>query len=400
MRWILAAAFAVLAAACAKSGGGTNIVPQASTVNTTAFGPISHGTLYIATAHKIDILDPPYRRVSRTIDRGVGFNRHCQSCGNRELTVSAAGALFVQHGRELLIYEPPYTGLPTIVKGSPSDVQLSTTGTMFEVTGNTVRVFEPPYTSKPAAILHFTRSPEIAVDREDRLIVWTGFYCCGDKPPATMSVYAPPYTAPPGAVSFPSKVISSAFLDSADHLFVGFAPPYGSSAASSPEVDEYNAPYTGPPIATITNDLSFPGDGAPKGPVAEDSLGDLFVFGPGVSLNNSFLGEYKPPYSGKPTVIGTAWAYQVAFGTANELFIANNCPYCTHLAQFVDAVAPPYTEKKHLLLKGLWYLSIASSGDLFAEDGHNVVMFAPPYSAPPKTVLKSTSQIYSVTTMP
>ncbi|MCL5258624.1 MAG: hypothetical protein M1314_02640, partial [Firmicutes bacterium] len=73
-------------------------------------------------------------------------------------------------------------------------------------------------------------------------------------------------------------------FDSSGHLFV---------ANNNGNVTEYASPYTGAPIATISNGVNW----APVG-LAFDSSGNLFVGNGGVL-------EYAPPFSNTSAPIAT-----------------------------------------------------------------------------------------------
>jgi hypothetical protein len=99
---------------------------------------------------------------------------------------------------------------------------------------------------------------------------------------------------------------------------------------STNNVTEYASPYTGAPIATISNGVNLP-----RG-LAFDASGDLFV----ANYNNNTVTEYAPPYTGAPIATisnSLSSPYGLAFDASGDLFVANNTN------SNVTEYAPPYT---------------------------------------------------------
>jgi hypothetical protein len=143
-------------------------------------------------------------------------------------------------------------------------------------------------------------------------------------------------------------------------------------------IDVYKTPFTGSPIATITN-----GVGTGYG-LLLDGKGDLFV--PNYSSNT--VTEYAPQYTGAPRTISNGvdqplWA---AFDHSGNLDVTN---YGTNT---ITIYAPPFTGAPITVSNGVsgpYITATDSSGDLFVDNNtaKNVVEYAAGnYAAPLRTV--------------
>src|ERR1022692_252883 len=95
-------------------------------------------------------------------------------------------------------------------------------------------------------------------------------------------------------------------------------------------VTEYASPYTGAPIATISNRVNHP-----QG-LAFDASGDLFV----ANYYKATVTDYAPPYTGAPTATisnKVSFPEGLAFDASGDLFVANVG------GGYVTEYAPPYT---------------------------------------------------------
>jgi hypothetical protein len=406
MKYLRNLANAFLAAAIFTACNNGPLSPSApltsafdtTTINGSAAPP--RGTLYVGMKKRIDVFEPPYRQIYESIVGGMG-NFQLPLSGWTGLSVSPTGVLFVGTPHALRVYDPPYTDIPITIPGTPDNVIQSSTGTMFEVVGKAVRIFQPPYSIETASTLRYAQTPQIAVDRQGRLIVFlTTFASSAGK--TSIDVYAPPYLTAPTSASHPFP-LARAYLDSQDHLFLGFILRPTTSSSPFAKVEEYSAPYTGSAVVTITKGLTSTGDGGRWVPVADDAMGNLLVLSSGGLVSPGTLLKYAPPYAAAPRTIPTAWANHIAFGPRNELFIANCGLVCSigeNQADRLVVVVPPFTGKQRTLVKGVWSFSLSLSGDLFAYSSHRVLLLPPPYSSTPITVLKSRSSIAALATLP
>jgi hypothetical protein len=152
--------------------------------------------------------------------------------------------------------------------------------------------------------------------------------------------------------------------DAAGNLFV---------SVQSGSVAEYTSGYTGAPASTI----SSLGDADVVG-----ANGDLYVAG--------YYGQadvFTPPFTGAPTVVGTAGSgypgLAVAVSSGGELAI---------LAQeSISVFAPPYTGAATSITNGVSFptdVAFDAAGDLFVVYGvaGTVKVYAPPYTGTPTPV--------------
>lgn len=349
------------------------VLPSAKSLSYPGIGESAppKGTLYVATEGGIDVITPPYQHVRQVVPAAT---KQVES-----LSVSKSGDLFVVRPHDFLIYAPPYTSAPISIPGPYVLLPLvSNDGTLFLVGENSVRIFTKPYSSTPTRVLRLRSIFDVAVASSGTLIVV-------QSPPSlsgggTITVYDPPYAQPSSRAVFPDEVMGL-FLDASNRLFLSFALPNVSSHAPANEINEYSAPYTGTPVLSISKQLYYTGDGGAV-PVAEDSLGDLFVLngfqgnGPGELL------YYSPPLTGSPTIVKTLWPGLLAIAPNNELFIDNCGTVCDpeggHAGTGIYASSPPY-KKQVRVTRVVGFFVVSSNATLFLNDNNRVMMFAPPY---------------------
>jgi len=145
---------------------------------------------------------------------------------------------------------------------------------------------------------------------------------------------------------------------------------------TSNKVTEYASPYTGAPIATISNSVNHP-----QG-LAFDASGDLFV----ANYTKANVTEYAPPYTGAPTATisnSVSFPQGLAFDASGDLFVANAVGQGPN--GYVTEYAPPYTGAPIATITnsvGVDVVGLAfdASGDLFVanSNNNNVTEYAPP----------------------
>ena len=154
-------------------------------------------------------------------------------------------------------------------------------------------------------------------------------------------------------------------------------------------ITEYAPPYTGAPIATITNGIST------LLGIAVDSHGNLFA-----GTVNSIV-EYASPYTGAPTVISNGIANpEFVIDTAGNLFVLNqpsNEPCCGTFS--LRKYAPPYTGSPVVTANfdgNMVGLALNAAGDVFVTsfEAYPLKELAPPYQLPAYNLDLSTRNAY------
>ena len=178
----------------------------------------------------------------------------------------------------------PKTTISNGVYG-PVGLAVDSSGNLFvanDSTSSTVTEYAPPYTNPPTATISNVLGYPwgLAFDSSGTLFVT-------NNANSTVTEYASPFSNSSTATATISSGVSNPrglAFDSSGHLFV---------ANNNGNVTEYASPYTGAPIATISNGVNW----APVG-LAFDSSGNLFVGNGGVL-------EYAPPFSNTSAPIAT-----------------------------------------------------------------------------------------------
>ncbi|MGD1066335.1 MAG: hypothetical protein ABR975_05920 [Vulcanimicrobiaceae bacterium] len=306
---------------------GDSTCSVSGAVCTTSFSVTSHlQTLFVANngGSTVSVYAPPYSGAHTSVSNGVG--------NPDALALNAAGDLFVANNNgtvgTVTEYAPPYTGAPAVTISSadpnfsPIALAMTSGGDLMiaDNVDNAVTEYVPPYSgAATTTITANLNSPSaLVVNSAGNLFVM-------NQGSNNVKEYASPYTGSPttisGGLNDPQQMaIASSgelFLSNGNSTLAAFTPPYsGSAATNSQDLDapaglaadvygdvfvasefsnavlEYAAPYTGAPIANITNSVNAPRS------VTLDDAGNLFVANEG----NFTVTEYAPPYTGSPTV--------------------------------------------------------------------------------------------------
>lgn len=198
----------------------------------------------------------------------------------------------------------------------------------------------------------------------------------------TVTEYAPPYTGEPVAtISNSLSAPAGLAFDASGDLFV--------ANSGNNTVTEYASPYKSAPIATIAI-----GPSSPFGPfgLAFDASGNLFV-------SNSQAGsvtEYASPYTGAPIATisnGLSGPAGLAFDASDNLFVANNL---TQTPGTVTEYASPYTGAPiaavTIGLNAPLAVAFDASENLFVSNqiGGGISEYVAPYTgAPIATILSN-----------
>jgi hypothetical protein len=162
--------------------------------------------------------------------------------------------------------------------------------------------------------------------------------------------------------------------------------------AANNTVEEFAAPYTGSPVASITSGLEAPGA------IAFNSVGDMFVGNSNEANYNALpsgegnIMEYAPPYTGAPlATIPTNANNFLAFDAGDDLFESGGGE--------VFESKPPYVGNSTRLISGGTIVQtpagvvLDAAGDLFVADvtAGYVYEFAPPYTGNAKATTPSSA---------
>jgi hypothetical protein len=235
---------------------------------------------------------------------------------------------------------PPYTGVATATYqsvGLPTDIAFDGQGNFFidgdgAVANPGIVEIVPPY---------IDASDHLQVVAQDLNIPVGIAYANGDlfvanSGNSTVTVYAPPFTSGTGA---PVTTITNGLNEPQGIAFDANGDLFVANAGNG-TVTEYASPYTGAPVATVSTDVarrfaSIASVSPPYG-VALDTSGDLFVSIPQAST----VTEYAAPYTGAPIATitnGVNVPEGIAVAANGDLFVANNG------SNSITEYAPPYT---------------------------------------------------------
>ncbi len=212
------------------------------------------------------------------------------------LATDAAGVLFVGCQLGIAVIPPPYMATETTIMpphvgsfGAFDDFAVDAAGDVFVVKGvnkTDVEIFTPPYNASPSIV---SDSGNIAVGSSGVLFVLG----------ANINVYEPPYTGPPVATIHHSGYRKRAIVDGVGDLFV--------ADSLNNNVSEYKPPYSGAPTIIDTGSADVRSYNPLS--IAVDQNQNLIVANYGSAGITGDWGNvliYAPPYTGKPTVLGAA----------------------------------------------------------------------------------------------
>jgi hypothetical protein len=157
------------------------------------------GNLIVGRNTEIDVFAPPFGGPPMTSTKNGLLDP-------LSFALDSGANLFVANYRNgsdgtVMIYTPPYTGAPTMVRNAvsgPHSLVLDPTGNLFvaNLGTNTVTEYAPPYSGAPiASINNGVNAPAaLALDRMGNLFVANA----GND---TVTVYTPPYSGTPTTIS-------------------------------------------------------------------------------------------------------------------------------------------------------------------------------------------------------
>ncbi len=294
------------------------------------------------------------------------------TCTATFAVTSVMQTLFVSNtgGNSITTYPPPYgTPSATAAITSPAGIAADGTGILYagQSTTSTLYRLAPPYTS--AGTSGFSSGAPVAAvvvtpDAYPTILAMGGSSAIAIPYPFVYSVST--LTGTGNGMKGPS-------LDAASDVFI--------ANASSNSITEYAPPYTGSPVATITNGVRSPQQ------TVIDGLGDLFVAN--VDTQSSVT-EYASGSFGAPIATittGVAAPYGIAMDHVGNLFVANG-------NDTVTVYAPPYTGTPTTISSSISRpeaIVVDGAGDLFvANNGNNTVTeYTAPYTAAPVTTISA-----------
>ena len=318
-------------AVCTGSFSVTNDLQMLFVANCTAScnGKSSSGVPGSVTVYAPPYTNPP----ATTILNGVVQPIALLTDASMNLYVANAFGGAKNRG-SVTIYAPPYTGTPvSIASGvdNPGALALDPSGNLWVANqgGNglsgSIAEYVSPFGGAPARVLtNFAGVPTaLAFDAQADLFVANG---------SALFEYAPPYNGSPFTVASGLAVANGFTFDPAGDLFYVdsngavevYEPPYNAPPIQLPRISgtlgllasypaggllfvpdgsgniqEFVAPFTGPPQAIAANNPSAKG-------IAVDGAGNVFVAycGSGCGNNGSdSVTIFAPPYNGTPSTM-------------------------------------------------------------------------------------------------